>query len=219
MTRRQWIARTACVLALLLCGRVCAQATERPVLQEGDVWVFNLHQGGNLASAGNYEFIESYNVRRVLPPQWNVSTGYELSWSRSEARTGETRKNNYRISRDLNTYARQNPASPQYEARWLQWPLESGRSWRFERPIAAGMQVWEAKVQGWEDIEVPAGKFRTMRVDVHLISNPNPLLTWQVSIWYSPEAKWFVKKTEFGVMEASVPIRRDTYELTSYQLR
>ena len=57
-----------------------------------------------------------------------------------------------------------------------------------------------------------------MRVDVHLISNPNPLLTWQVSIWYSPEAKWFVKKTEFGVMEASVPIRRDTYELTSYQL-
>jgi hypothetical protein len=191
---------------------------ERPELRADDTWVYNVHEGGNLASGGNYEFVESYTVVSVLPQQWGISTGYQMSRSSTAAGSGETKKSGYRISRDLNSFARQNAASPLQEARWLQWPLEPGRTWRFDRPIAQGIQVWETKVKDWEDVEVPAGKFRTIRVVIDLVANPNPLLTWQVTMWYSPEVKSFVKKTDYGVYEASVPIRRDTRELTRYQL-
>ena len=191
---------------------------ERPELHAGDTWVYSVHEGGNLASPGNYEFVETYTVVRVLPQQWGISTGYQMSGETSAGGTGESKRRSYRISRDLNGYARENPTAPLQEARWLQWPLEPGQSWRFERPIAQGIQVWEAKVKGWEDVEVPAGKFRTIRIAIDLIANPDPLVTWQVTMWYSPEVKSFVKKTDYGVYEASAPIRRDTRELTTYML-
>jgi hypothetical protein len=100
-----------------------------------------------------------------------------------------------------------------------QWPLEPGRSWKYERLDATdGFQVWEAQVKGWEDVEVPAGKFRTIRVDFDLVQNPNPLVTWHMSFWYSPDVKAFVKQTQHGVYEASMPIHRSTRELTGYTL-
>jgi len=215
----RWIAlATAWVAPLSWCAVASAQNMERPELRANDTWVYNVHEGGNLASGGNYEFVESYTVVRVLPQQWGISTGYQMAGETTAGGGGESKKSSYRISRDLNNYARQNATSPFQEARWVQWPLEPGQSWRFERPIAQGIQIWEAKVKGWEDVEVPAGKFRTIRVVIDLVANPNPLVTWQVTMWYSPEVKSFVKKTDYGVYEASVPIRRDTRELTRYEL-
>jgi len=214
---RQWIAMAIVWLALLsLCALVSAQTMERPELHEQDTWAYSLYEGGTLATAGNYESIESFTVVLVLPE--GSPRRYEISRSLSDKRIGGAKKNSYRISRDLNTYARQNPTLPWQEVRWVQWPLEVGQSWRFERPLAAGIQVWDVRVSGWEDVEVPAGKFRCVRVELDLVSNPNPLVTWQTKVWYSPEVKAFVKKTDYGFVEASIPIRRDTRELTNYQL-
>jgi len=206
------------VPALAFCAFASAQLMERPELHEEDTWVYCLYEGGSLADPGNYESVESFTVVRVTPTYWGVSTGYQMARSLTSKRTGETKKSSYRISRDLNGYARQNPASPLQEVLWVQWPLEPGQSWRFERPLAAGTQIWETKINGWEDVEVPAGRFRTIRVDIDLVSNPNPLVTWQTKLWYSPDVKSFVKKTDYGFYEASAPIRRDTRELTSYTL-
>lgn len=191
---------------------------ERPVLHENDTWVYSVYEGGSFGHAGNYESVESFTVVRVLPRQWGVSTGYQMSHEQDAQGAEKAKKSGYRISRDLNVYARGGPGNPQQEVRWLQWPLEPGQSWRCERPTPGGTQTWETKVKGWEEVVVPAGKFRAIRVDIDLVANPNPLVTRQVTLWYSPEVKAFVKKTEYGVKEASFPTRRDTRELTSYQL-
>ena len=215
----RWITLLLAWLApISLFALASAQAIERPELSAEDTWVYRVYEGGNLAHVGSYESTESFTVLGVLPRQWGLSTGYQMSHSLSAVGSEEAKKNNHRISRDLNGYARQSPSSAQQEVRWLQWPLEPGRSWRFERPIAAGIQIWETNVKGWEEVEVPAGKFRTLRVVIDLVANPNPLVTWQVTMWYSPEVKAFVKKTDYGQYEASVPIKRDTRELKSYQL-
>lgn len=177
-----------------------------------DFWDYALHEGGNLASPGNYYYVESFLVNRVLPEQ------YEMSRVLTAERSGESTTSAYRITRDLNGYARQNASFPWQEARWVQWPLEPGRTWKFEVPIAAGIRTWEAHVTGWEEVEVPAGKFKAIRVVLDLIANPDPLLGWKTTVWYSPEVKWFVKKTDYGTYEASVPIRRDTRELKKYRL-
>ncbi|HET7032557.1 MAG TPA: hypothetical protein VFJ48_05490 [Casimicrobiaceae bacterium] len=216
MKRRWRIGQALASLGtFLFCVLAWAQVMERPELHEQDTWVYSLYEGGTLGTVGNYESVESFKVVEVSP---KLGARYRISRSLSDKRSGETKENNYRISKDLNGYARQNATSPWQEVHWVQWPLEPGRSWRFERPLAAGIQVWEAKVSGWEDVEVPAGKFRTIRVEIDLVSNPNPLVTWQTRIWWSPEAKAFIRKTDHAVYEASVPFRRDTRELTSYQL-
>ena len=220
MRSLRWIAlATACVAPLLMCTTpASAQPMERPDLRADDNWIYSVYEGGNFASVGNYDSVESYTVERVLPQQWGISPGYQMSLTSAAAGSRETKKSSYRISRDLNGYARQNAASPLQEARWLQWPLEPGQSWRFERPIAQGIQIWETEVKGWEEVEVPAGKFRTIRVVISLVRNPDTLYTTQVTMWYSPEVKSYVKKTEYAAYEASIPVRRDTRELTHYQL-
>lgn len=212
--RRSVFPALASLAPYLFCTLAFAQAMERPELHEQDNWSYSLYEGGSHAP-GNFEHDESFTVMRVLPP--DSTTRYEISRSLTDKRSGETKQNTYRISPDHNVYGRQSPALPWQEVRWVQWPLEPGRSWRFERPIASGIQVWEARVKGWEEIEVPAGKFRTIRVEIDLVSNPNPL-TWRATFWYSPQVKTWVKKTDYGVVEASRPIRRDTRELTNYTL-
>ena len=94
----------------------------------------------------------------------------------------------------------------------------TGQSWRTERPTANGTQIWETKVRGWEEVVVPAGKFRALRLEIDLVANPNPLVTRQVTLWYSPVVKSYVRKTEYGAHEASFTNRRDIRELTSYSL-
>ena len=73
-------------------------------------------------------------------------------------------------------------------------------------------------MKDWEEVVVPAGKLRSICLDIDLVANPNPLVTRKVTLWYAPEVKSFVKKTEHGAKEASFPTQRDTRELTSYTL-
>ena len=114
---------------------------------------------------------------------------------------------------------RQSYELPWQVATWLDWPLEVGKRWKVEIPLAAGIRVWEARVKGWEEIEVPAGKFKVIQIVYDMVANPDPLVTWQATAWYAPSVKTFVKKTDFGQYEASFAIRRDTRELQRYHLQ
>ena len=54
------------------------------------------------------------------------------------------------------------------------------------------------KILGWEDIDVPAGKFKTFKLEyvrttVRCTYAPAFDVKRQTSYWYSPEAKYFVK--------------------------
>ena len=54
------------------------------------------------------------------------------------------------------------------------------------------------QILGWEDIEVPAGKFKTVKMEyiretTRCTYAPALIIKRQTFYWYSPEAKYFVK--------------------------
>ena len=83
----------------------------------------------------------------------------------------------------------------------------------------AGLQRWQAHVVGWEAVDVPAGRFRALKVERQMLSNlADPLVYKKVTAWYSPEAKAVVRMEWHGSYEGSMTIQRDTRELTNYSL-
>ena len=84
---------------------------------------------------------------------------------------------------------------------YFDFPLEPGRSWpfRFERLLAKTRTTWEGavRVQGWETIEVPAGSFRALRIDIDGgFGNAPPARRsrLQQSYWWSPEVRRWVRQ-------------------------
>jgi len=115
-------------------------------------------------------------------------------------------------------------------AKIFNFPIFIGKKWEsaYSAPALYG---WAAslreviddnesfKILGWEDIEVPAGKFKTVKMEyirttVGTSFAPGFNLKRQTFYWYSPEAKYFVKaKYDF-----SSEIVKD-WELKSFTLK
>jgi hypothetical protein len=96
---------------------------------------------------------------------------------------------------------RQTPITP-----WTMWPLTPGRMWtmhyREERPSERQMEerTRGCKVEAEEDVTVPAGTFRTVKITC--VDAPTGQLTYEV--WYAPQVKhWVRERTHFnyGVRE------------------
>jgi len=94
-----------------------------------------------------------------------------------------------------------------------------GQTWKYEVPVAFGTQVLVARVKAWEDVEVPAGKFKALRIERELIANPNPIVGRVVTVWYSPEVKANVRMYIHGTYEGSATIVNYTRELQSYKVQ
>lgn len=86
---------------------------------------------------------------------------------------------------------------------FLAFPLEVGKTWKNEyqrRRNDSGTTAFSSpvKVEGWEEVEVPAGKFKALKV-AHsgFYSTQTVSGAWKGStaqtVWYSPEVKKFVK--------------------------
>ena len=94
-------------------------------------------------------------------------------------------------------------------AKILNFPIFIGKKWEYAYSATAlsGMAAslrescdnYESyKILGWEDIDVPAGKFKTVKMEYIREStgctySPGVTLTRKTFFWYSPEAKYFVK--------------------------
>lgn len=85
----------------------------------------------------------------------------------------------------------------------LQFPLYPGKRWQFQykyNPASGGKLKIEqsAVVEGWEDVKVPAGTFRALKV-VHTgqYAATDYLFNWNGAIyetyWYAPAAKRVVR--------------------------
>ena len=81
----------------------------------------------------------------------------------------------------------------------LAWPLYVGRSWKnvftMERPQDESSSNFdnEVVVAKFEEVVVPAGKFKAFKIDVYR-SFDGELMS---EYWYSPQVKWFVKKISY----------------------
>ncbi len=87
---------------------------------------------------------------------------------------------------------------------FLDFPLEVGKTWKNEyqrnRNEGGGTTAFSSpvKVEGWEEVEVPAGKFKALKV-VHsgFYNSKTNTGAWtgrsEETVWYSPDVKKFVK--------------------------
>ena len=104
----------------------------------------------------------------------------------------------------------------------LRFPLRVGDKYsiKFEvlRPQVStvmSLATGTATVVGWETVEVPAGKFRAMKVEAEWTNQPfdgSRAFQQQATFWYVPEVRRWVK------LQAVNPNRRLSEELLEYKL-
>ena len=107
------------------------------------------------------------------------------------------------------------------------FPLDVGKTWKYDyktrRNDGNGFTTYsvEAKVDGWEEVEVPAGKFKALKV-THASSystdtggqkyNGQLLKTY----WYSPQAK---REVKFDFVDRGDGGDRGRTELVEYEVK
>lgn len=111
----------------------------------------------------------------------------------------------------------------------LRFPLQPGARYTSQFEIVRPRQgafrskvTLNATVAGWEEIAVPAGKFRALKVDA-----PGTYQRVDVSgagkvrymVWYVPEVKRWVKWTFENTNFRGEPLLREGEELVAYRLQ
>jgi hypothetical protein len=181
MTRRSTTIVVALLAATLagLPSVACAQTprAERPTYAVGDRWLRN---------------DATWEVTRVEADTYVFSAGpgQEVHLSR-----------NLGVSKVILDGAVTVELSPALD---VAWPLEVGKwatayptvlsrsALRYGNARAQGRHTW--KVEGYEDVSVPAGTFKAFRI-THAVSVGVQwsASVWAFTLWYSPEARRFVK--------------------------
>ena len=204
--------------APLACLAADGEPVQAPYVEKGDCWSYrasNFRDQGKLRDADEYEICVSFVDKAngtILGVQTFKSDGrendltYTAEWGNARSGSGATN-------------------SP--PARFLRFPLHAGDSYRLEyetrNPRAArklqARHRWDLKVVGWEDVTVPAGTFRALkiegkgsydRLDSGLRGDES------VTYWYAPEVARWVKFEQWDQHSNGGQV--STSELTSFRL-
>ena len=111
----------------------------------------------------------------------------------------------------------------------LKFPLRVGASYparyQITRPRQGAFRVKlevQMKVVGWEDVKVPAGTFRALKVEGNGSYQRQDVSgngQNRFAIWYVPEVKRWVKWTFESTDFRGQPFQRETDELVDYKLQ
>lgn len=198
------------LLLLLACQfawtSAAAQIADRPKRETDDVWNYRFRDGP-------WEYTLTQKIMGVLADE-----RYLIESTKTDSRTGVPVVTKGRWSIDGNGYARASPEDKLQEVPRWRWPMSPGAKWTYEVPIPQGTQVWEVKVGEWEEVSVPAGRFRALPLRRDLVRNPDPLYGAQHFQWYSPEARGVVKSKFYSFYEGSIRLVNELGELESVKL-
>jgi hypothetical protein len=204
-----WHTTVGALGAAILCCSINAGAVDRAIYKEGDTWTYRLTDGPTTYDGP----VISTQIKTIT----KVGTDeFEMSVVTTSAR-GEKKASTELSSLDFNDFS-QLPDAPRQEIRTWIWPVDEGKSWTYEVPGVAGKQVWEVRVKGWEEIQVPAGTFKAVKVERELISAPNMRGNRKVVVWYSPDAKVNVK-FQVHASNGTVVTSNSIRELLSYRVQ
>jgi hypothetical protein len=163
-----------------------AQPVPRPDWKVGDTWTVGITVNSGVGGTTRRE-----EVRVVKEAGEN---GYQVESTPKPSGAPAGAMEMLQYSRDLNFInPTANNGAPQ-EYKWLQWPLEPGRSYQFESSFQNQPLDWKGKVAGWEEVEVPAGKFKALRLEYERSGSNRNAAT--ESVWYAPDAKLVVKRVQ-----------------------
>jgi hypothetical protein len=187
------IAPALVLLSGLALALPSALATEGPVarpdVREGDRWTYRRMDYAGRRSTGEYELRVTFAgpkaivaVARDATKGTETDTSWSSEWNAAVAANGDS------YTPDSQTF---------------RFPLAPGATWRstFEmrRPHAKGFGMRfdrTATVRGWEKVEVPAGSFRALRLDIEGAwerVDVNASGRSRTTMWYVPEVKRWVK--------------------------
>jgi len=164
-------------------------AAERPDVKVDDRWVYRRTDKRMQPPTSIYEirvtFVDSRAIVAVVEPQASKKQ-LDTTWTR-----------------DWNVAVSADGAVTVMEQGMFQFPLSPGRqysaAWDIRRPNFGEFHVrHERKVNivGWEDIEVPAGKFRALKIEANGYFRRIDREVQDEArniIWYVPQVKRWVK--------------------------
>lgn len=153
------------------------EAIVRPQVGAGDAWTYR--QTSLITQRAN-EFVyrvDAVSADRIKVSSDGYSETYTPDWNLLESSAG------FKIK--------------PHEG-YFDFPLEPGKTYPFkaERSVAKTHMTWQGtvKVAGWETLQVPAGSFRVLRVDISGSRGSGPparRAQLQLSYWWSPETpRW-----------------------------
>ena len=210
-------------LILFLPAMVFAQEKiEAPVWNVGDKWVLN--GGGTIEVlkveqndfvvkfSDNLCILESQGFRTIIFEKSTLNRLYTLA--------GDERKK-YKMGLK----------------KILNFPLGTGKEWKgaystnplfgfgkMRRYVEDYSESYT--VQGWEDVEVRAGKFKALRLEYKRLTTDctHPMrigigMEVKNQYWYSPAVKYFVKCQYDKALTEQSPKELFNWELTSFQLK
>jgi len=151
-------------------------ASAPPEWRPGDQWVYTWTSGqtSGTKSVEVLEILEINTVSFYLVKVGEAEQFYtkDLRWAGS--------------MRDGKVQSRMTPPQP-----WFVWPLEVGRQWTHrgthENVTGKGAYNDSFSVVGAEVVEVPAGRFSTLKVARETDSRDSD------QYWYAPEVRFYVK--------------------------
>ena len=123
--------------------------------------------------------------------------------------------------------------SEKMEKLWYKWPLEVGKKWsssyKQEYPASTSggvpqimTTVIDAEAKGWENVDVPAGKFKAFKIvykATWTTTNPTSNGSYLMTKWYAPEVKGEVQVTSDGFAADGSPQSKSKQQLVSYSMK
>ena len=201
-------------IAVLSCEQLAAgdnDQVRRPYVEVGDCWSYRADKMNYREPIGDYEecvtFVDFEKnlilaVAKLRKDGREIDTSYSTEWEE-------------RIDIEGAIYSRTS-------SRAHRFPLSVGDEWteqlEFRRALLGPVQgktTFHIKAVGWEEVAVPAGRFRALRLEAsgrgerYDVSSE---FSVSVTAWYAPEVSRYIKslfKTSGG---------NRGYELTSYRL-
>jgi hypothetical protein len=183
-------AKRAAIAALFVfSATLAAQPVAAPEIKVDDRWIYRRTDHRVKPPTHLYElrvsFVDSRAIHTVL------------------ARQGKPRESDATWTPEWNGVVSVDDGVVEIERGMLQFPLSVGRAytavWSMRRPRAGSFHARHernVKVIGWENVEVPAGRFRALRIEAQGLWHRLDRGTsdWASNtVWYAPQVRRWVK--------------------------
>ena len=218
--------RAACLLILVVAALPAAAAAEdrvdRPELRAGDRWTYRFVRSGPKVKnpkARVYELVVTFVGPKAMQSVQTQPDGKQIdtTWTPEWNVVNDMRSGSFYP--DSGTF---------------RFPLRPGATYTSTYEVARpkadktdARETLEVRVVGWEEVTVPAGTFRALRVEATGTSqrldlpargrrharNPGTL---RYVYWYVPQVKRWAKMTMEGFDGRGEPGSRETEELIFY---
>jgi hypothetical protein len=189
-----------------LCFAQAEPPVGKPTVKPGDFWIYRKMDYAANRPMETYELTVTFVRNDVIHASVYVEKGDPMGSFRSIAKpkTGDL-DSDATFTSGWNALSAPDGSIREYRGEFLRFPLAPGNSFSYgydiRRPRSGAFHVKHertAAVTRWEDVVVPAGKFRALRVEANgSFQRQDQFMAGKARAvyWYAPEVKRWVKYT------------------------